>query len=70
MEIVSRMRKQCILCGAENEKLEHFLLWCPAYSEERQKNVDLQQPYTNEVIGDLLFNNNDIHGSKLNIWNL
>ncbi len=55
-------KTQCILCGAENENLEHFLLWCPAYSEEGQKNVDLQQPYTNEGIGDLLFNNNGIHG--------
>ncbi len=38
-------KAECILCGAENENLEHFLLWCPAYSEERRKIVKLKQPY-------------------------
>ncbi len=48
------------MCGSEKEDLKHFILWCPAYSEERQKNIILQQPYQDEeehVIGELLFGN-------------
>ncbi len=47
--------------GNEKEDLKHFLLWCPAYSADRQKNIKLQQPFQQEednVIGDLLFGNN------------
>ncbi len=47
------------MCGSEKEDLKRFILWCPAYSEERQKNIVLQQPYQEEedVIGELLFGN-------------
>ena len=38
---------ECFMCGAECEDLEHFLLWCPAYREERHKHIKLQQPYQN-----------------------
>ncbi len=38
----------------------HFLLWCPACSDERQKNKNLHQPYQEkeDIIGELLFGNN------------
>ncbi len=52
---------KCEMCGNENEELKHFLLWCPAYSAARQKNIKLQQPFQEEddnIIGDLLFGNN------------
>ena len=44
------MKKQneetkCEMCGSEKEDLKHFLLWRPAYSDERQKNIKLQQVY-------------------------
>ncbi len=41
-------KTKCHMCGAENEDLRHFLLWCPAYAEERKKCVRLQQPYVEE----------------------
>ncbi len=44
----------CDLCGAEKEDLRHFMLWCPAYTQERRKSERLQQPYPEEeedVIG-------------------
>ncbi len=28
---------KCDICGAHNVDLKHFLLWCPAYREERGK---------------------------------
>ncbi len=33
--------------------------WCTAYSDERQKNINLQQPYQEkeDIIGELLFEN-------------
>ncbi len=60
------MKKQneetkCEMCGSEKEDLKHFLLWRPAYSDERQKNIKLQQPYQEgeeNAIGELLFGNN------------
>ncbi len=47
------------MCGSEKEDLRHFLQWCPAYRDERQKNIKLQQPYQEEnIIPELLFGNN------------
>ncbi len=48
------------MCGSEKEDLKHFLLWGPGYSDERQKNIKLQQPYQEEesIIGEFLFGNN------------
>ncbi len=49
------------MCGSEKEDLKHFLLSCPEYSDERQKNTKLQQPYQEEeenIIGEILFVNN------------
>ncbi len=49
---------KCIICEAETENLEHFLLDCSGYSEIRTSTNKLQQPYKenrNEIIGNLLF---------------
>ena len=35
---------ECIMCGHYIENLKHFLLHCPAYSEERRKNPTLHSP--------------------------
>ncbi|RUM32355.1 MAG: hypothetical protein DSY42_01165, partial [Aquifex sp.] len=54
-------------CEEEKEDLKHFLLWCPAYSEERKKNLRLQQPYEEEeenIIGKFLFDNIKIEEAK------
>lgn len=57
---------KCEMCGARNEDLEHFLLICPEYEEERRNTRKLQRPYqedTKEVIGDFLFGE-DIEEAK------
>ncbi len=55
----------CDMCGAELEDLKHFLLWCPAYTQER-RNERLQQPYPEQedVIGQYLFENKFIEETK------
>ncbi len=35
--------------------LMHFLLWRPACSDERQKNIKAKQPCQEDIIGELLF---------------
>ncbi len=54
------------MCGAEREDLKHFMLWCPAYTQERRKSERLQQPYTEEdnVIGQYLCDNKLIEETK------
>ncbi len=53
------------MCGYEKEDLTHFLLWYPAYSDERQKNMKLQQLYEEEnITGKLLFGNKNIEETK------
>ncbi len=49
---------KCDMCWADNEDLKHFLLWCPAYREERGKITRFQQPYIEDeedTIGKYLF---------------
>ena len=61
---------KCEMCEEEKEDLKHFLLWCPAYSDVRQKNIKLQQPYKEEeddIIGELLFGNENIEETKITI---
>ena len=63
----------CKVCSAENETLEHFLLWCPAYQEKRKECIDLQQPYRENVcsiIGAFLFRENDIENKKEIIYDM
>ncbi len=62
---------KCDMCGADNEDLKHFLLWCPAYAEERGKITWLQQPYTQEdddTIGKYLLENRYIEETKKEIY--
>ncbi len=57
----------CDMCGAELEDLRHFMLWCPAYAQERVKSERLQQPYSEEeedIIGQYLFENKLIEEAK------
>ncbi len=52
---------KCHLCGYDKEDLSHFILWCPAYDQPRQKNKKLQQPYEEaqeKNIGEQLFEEN------------
>ena len=63
-----RESMKCNLCSEENEDLEHFLLWCPAYSLERSASLRLQQPYKEDIIGELLFENEEIEEVKRILW--
>ncbi len=63
---------ECDMCGVEKEDLKHFLLWCPAYEEERRQNFSLQQPYDEEeefTIGKFLFDKENVHEAKITILN-
>ena len=58
---------KCDLCEEEKEDLKHFILWCPAYEEERRKSDRLQQPYQEdeeELLGSYLFTNENIEETK------
>ena len=58
---------ECINCGYENEDIEHFILSCPAYSQERSREIQLQQPYEEnkiDTIGKFLFEENGIEEKK------
>ncbi len=46
------------MCGSEKGDLKHFLVWCPAYSDERQKNMKLQLPYQEHTVSQLYFRSN------------
>ncbi len=45
------------MCDGKLEDLNHFMVWCPAYNEEREDG-NFQRPYVkNEdmLLGELLF---------------
>ncbi len=49
---------KCIICDEKLEDLNHFMLWCPAYNEERGEEKNFQRPYVkNEgmLLVELLF---------------
>ena len=49
---------KCIMCDYEYEDLNNFLLYCPAYNQQRNKILMLQRPYIQDeqkIIGELLF---------------
>ena len=46
---------KCSECSAELENLEHFILYCPAYTRVRQESNIFIQPYEENFLGDLLF---------------
>ena len=63
--------QDCIMCGGEKEDLNHFLLHCPAYMEERRKSNELQQPYQLDedvIIGNLLFITRNLEENKQIIY--
>ena len=39
-----RDSRECPVCGEDKEDLEHFILYCNGYTEERIKIWKLQQP--------------------------
>ncbi len=58
--------------GREKD-LKLFLLWCPAYEEERRQNFCLQQPYVEEeelTMRKLLFDKENIQEAKVTIMQL
>ncbi len=62
---------KCDMCGAHKEDLRHFLLWCPAYCEERGKITRLQQLYKDDdedIIGNYLFQKRNIEETKKEIY--
>ncbi len=62
---------KCDMFGAHKEDLRHFLLWCPAYCEERGKITRLQQPYKKDeqdIIGNCLFEKRNIEETKKEIF--
>ena len=53
------------------EDIKHFILHCEAYKEERRKDPRMQQPYQedeDELVGKILFNNNEIENTKLTLY--
>ena len=71
---VQNKSTECVMCEMnEIENLNHFLLQCPAYSEERNKNPVLQRPYIEneeQIIGNFLYNNRIIEQSKSTIYKI
>ncbi len=60
-----------IMCGEKLKDLNHFMLWRPAYNEERAKDEHFQRPYVkNEgiVLGELLFTEGMKNETKEKIW--
>ncbi len=46
------------MCDGKLEDLNHFMLWCPAYNEERGEGGNFQRPYVKNEdmpLGELLF---------------
>ncbi len=64
-----------VLCGEEVEDLKHSILWCPAYDEEKEKDINFQRPYKRNVekLDELLFENGLKYNTKQTIyafWNI
>ncbi len=62
---------KCNMCGEEVEDLKHFILWCPAYDEERGKDTNFQRPYkrnVEELLGELLFENGLKYSTKHTLY--
>ncbi len=55
-----------VLCGEEVKDFKHFILWCPAYDEEKGKDINLQRRYKGnvELLGELLFENGLKYSTK------
>ena len=58
---------KCQICESPFEDLEHFLIYCPQYTEIRNGSIELQQPYienTNNIIGQFLFCKSNFYSKK------
>ena len=63
LQLQDRKRHQggdtkCIMCDEETEDLEHFMLWCTAYTKVRSDDTNFQRPYiekTEDLLGYLLY---------------
>lgn len=58
---------KCVMCGAQEENLEHFMLECPPMSPERKKSLILQKPHqekSEDVKGNFLFNEEMMERSR------
>ncbi len=68
------MSQPDVICGVAREDLKHFMLWCPAYTQERRKSDRLQQPYPeDDVIEQYLFENKlmeETKGTKHSFWSI
>ena len=51
----------------------HFVLFCPEYKEERQKVLELQQPYEEneeQILGKFLFSEENIEEKKETLYQM
>ena len=65
----------CPLCGDEDtiEDIYHFMLYCPAYTEQRSNIKQLQQPYESNkdlIVGTFLFEDENIEKKKEDLYNM
>ena len=49
---------KCVACKESYEDLEHFILYCPLNIEVRSKSFLFHQPYPENWLGHLLFDEN------------
>ena len=64
---------KCLLCSSEVENLEHMILNCPAYNEERVASILLQQPYQEhqaDVLGSFLFEKEELEQKKCVLYQM
>lgn len=58
---------KCKICNAEKEDMEHFILFCPEYENNRMKTTSLQKPYhenTSAIVGHFLFGEQNLELNK------
>ena len=61
----------CKFFGNEEESLEHFILFCPAYQEIRNNHTLFTQPYKENYLGEILFvqeNKEEIKWTIHELW--
>lgn len=64
---------KCIMCNHILENLNHFLLWCTAYAEERKSIIQpgrLNTEVEENIIGELLFNEDCVEKTKIVLYDM
>ncbi len=64
---------KCEMCDCQIETLEHFLLYCEGYTNERKQIKELQQPYIEnevEILGNLLYTEEKAEIAKQYIYKI